>query len=340
MSDLPHLPGVLTADEVAETARSIADLQLACGMIPWFPDGHCDPWNHVETAMALDVAGLHSEAERAYEWLRATQRPDGSWHNYYWANGSVKEHKLDTNVCAYVATGVWHHWLCTGDRGFLEHLWPTVDAALHWVLSMRRHDGLPLWAREVDEVPWDYALLTGSSSIAHALECGARAAQVLGHERSSWTAARQVIVDHLRHRPHVFEPKDRWAMDWYYPVIGGALTGDAALDRLRSQWDVFVMPDRGVRCVSDEPWVTAAETAECALAYAAVGDADTASRLLEWTRAHRDHDGSYWTGLVHPEAIAFPEGERTAYTGAAVILAADAIAGTTTASELFRHRAA
>ena len=48
-------------------------------MIPWFPDGHCDPWNHVETAMALDVAGLHAEAERAYEWLADTQRADGGW---------------------------------------------------------------------------------------------------------------------------------------------------------------------------------------------------------------------------------------------------------------------
>ena len=43
-------------------------------MIPWFPGGHCDPWNHVETAMALDVGGLHAAAERAYEWLVGIQR--------------------------------------------------------------------------------------------------------------------------------------------------------------------------------------------------------------------------------------------------------------------------
>jgi len=337
MSDLPHVPGVLTADEVAETAQSIAALQQSCGMIPWFPDGHCDPWNHVETAMALDVAGLHQEAARAYDWLRTTQRPDGSWHNYYWADGSVKEHKLDTNVCAYIATGVWHHWLCTGDRGFVEHLWPTVDAALAWVLGMRRSDGLPLWAREVDDTPWDYALLTGSSSIAHALRCGARLAEVVGRDRPTWHDAQSVITQHVQQRPGVFEPKDRWAMDWYYPILAGALTGEAGRERLDRHWDRFVMPDRGVRCVSDEPWVTAAETAECALAYAAIGDMDTATLLLDWTRAHRHDDGSYWTGLVHPGAVAFPEGERTAYTGAAVILAADAIAGTTTASALFRH---
>ena len=47
--------------------------------------------------MALDVAGLHREAELAYEWLAAIQRHDGSWHAYYVADG-VEDAKLDTNV--------------------------------------------------------------------------------------------------------------------------------------------------------------------------------------------------------------------------------------------------
>ena len=74
-------------------------------MIPWFDGGHADPWNHVEAAMALDVGGACRDAERAYEWLRAAQRPDGSWHTYYLSNGQIEEPRLDTNVCAYVATG-------------------------------------------------------------------------------------------------------------------------------------------------------------------------------------------------------------------------------------------
>ena len=82
MSPTPSLDGVITAAELDITAQHLASLQLDTGMIPWFPGGHCDPWNHVETAMALDVAGLHKEAERAYEWLADIQRPDGSWHNY------------------------------------------------------------------------------------------------------------------------------------------------------------------------------------------------------------------------------------------------------------------
>src|SRR5271165_5704543 len=100
---------------IAETVESIRSLQLPNGMIPWFAGGHADPWNHVEAAMALSVGGAYRDAEHAYEWLKATQRPDGSWHTYYLAGGQIEEPRLDTNVCAYVATGVWHHFLSTGD---------------------------------------------------------------------------------------------------------------------------------------------------------------------------------------------------------------------------------
>ena len=110
-------------------------------MIPWFAGGHTDPWNHVEAAMALTVGGALDEADRAYEWLRATQRADGSWYTYYLADGEVEDRRLDTNVCAYVATGVWHYFLATRDSGFLEDLWPSVERAIDFVLSWQRPGG-------------------------------------------------------------------------------------------------------------------------------------------------------------------------------------------------------
>jgi hypothetical protein len=332
---LPDVPGILSASEVAASARSIAALQLANGMIPWFVGGHCDPWNHVETAMALDVAGLHDESRAAYRWLAETQAVDGWWPNYVRSDGSIEDAKLDTNVCAYVAAGVWHHGLITRDLGFCAEMWPTVAAALDWVLGEQRPDGAIVWAREVDHRPWEYALLTGSSSIWHALHCGTRLAKLVGSSRPDWEVAAAHLGEVIRTRPGAFEPKARWAMDWYYPVLAGALRGEGAKARLAEQWDRFVMDGFGVRCVSDEPWVTAAETAECALAHVAIGDRDTAIDLLRWTRPHRQEDGSYATGLVHPERIVFPDGERTAYTGAAIILAADAVTGASPASGLF-----
>lgn len=339
MSSVPDIPGVLSADDVIVSAEHLASLQEASGMIPWFPGGHCDPWNHVESAMALDVAGFHVEAERAYEWLADIQRPDGSWHNYYLPDGhrddTVEEPKLDTNVCAYVATGVWHHWRCTGDRGFVDNLWPTVERALDWVLSLRRDDGLVVWAIEPDHRPWDYALLTGSSSIQHALRCGAAVGLATGSARPDWVEAADVMCSVIAREPLAFQPKTRWAMDWYYPVLSGAIRHEDAKIRLADGWPTFSMEGLGIRCVFDEPWVTASETAEAALAYAAVGDLATATDLLAWTRGHRLDGGAYLTGLVHPDRTIFPTDEHTSYTAAAVILAADAISAASPASDLF-----
>jgi hypothetical protein len=127
-------------------------------------------------------------------------------------------------------------------------------------------------------------------------------------------------------------------MDWYYPVLTATLTGEAAKARLADGWSTFAMEGKGIRCVSDEPWVTASETAECAIAHAAIGDLTTAADLIKWTRPHRRRDGAYYTGLVYPSGVRFPVEEVSAYTGAAVILAADAIDATSPANSVFVPR--
>jgi hypothetical protein len=101
-------------------------------------------------------------------------------------------------------------------------------------------------------------------------------------------------------------------------------------------WETFVMDGKGVRCVSTEDWVTGAETAECVMALDALGRTDKALELLTWTKAHRQSDGSYLTGLVYPDRLTFPGGEATTYTAGAIIMAADALSNATPAAGLFR----
>ena len=131
----PEVEGVLSAADILASAQTIADVQRRDGMIPWFEGGHCDPWNHVEAAMALSVCGMHAEAEAAFEWLADRQLADGSWFNYYLAQG-VKDPRLDTNVCAYVATGVLHLFQITGDPAQLSRYWSMVEAALNPVVVL------------------------------------------------------------------------------------------------------------------------------------------------------------------------------------------------------------
>ena len=213
------------------------------------------------------------------------QRPDGSWHQYYLAD-SIEQDKLDANVIAYVATGVWHHYLLFDDRGFLEAMWPTVEAAIDFVLDLQTPRGEILWARHADGTPWSFALLTGSSSICHSLRCAIAIAEHLGHERPDWelSAARlaHVITPHAAGElPDAFAPKHRWAMDWYYPVMTGVVARRRPASRgSTSAATRSSSTGMGVRCVSDRPWITAAETCECLLAYLAVGERDLALELF------------------------------------------------------------
>jgi hypothetical protein len=244
-------------------------------------------------------------------------------------------------VIAYVATGIWHHYLLTEDRRFLERMFPMVERAIDFVLNLQTPRGEIVWACHTDSMPWSYALLTGSSSICLSVRCACALAAARGDDRPEWELAAVNLAAVIRHEPDAFEPKTRWAMDWYYPVLSGALTPDDSITRLLDKYETFVMDGLGVRCVSDEPWVTAAETAECALAHFVAGDVESSLELLGCTRRHRQSDGSYWTGLVYPDGrasdgIAFPDREHSAYTAAAVILVADAVAGSSAASGLFR----
>ena len=126
-------------------------------------------------------------------------------------------------------------------------------------------------------------------------------------------------------------------MDWFYPVLAGAVTGPEAERRIERGWRKFVVEGLGVRCVSDQPWVTIAETSELALALAGMGRLDQARIVFSWISDRRFDDGSYWAGFTIPDLRLWPE-EKFTWTSAGVLLAADAIFALTPAARLFSHR--
>ena len=321
---LRDLPGVLTRAQLDRTVDAIAAVQSPTGALPW-PDGHTDPWDHVECALALVLGGRLDEARRAYDWLARTQAEDGSWATS-WSGEQVLDADVDTNQCAYVAVGVWQ-WVCvTADRGLAGQMWPVVRRALDFVVGHQQPGGQIAWCRRADGTVDPDALVTGSSSTYQALRCGIALAELVGEPQPQWEVAAGLLQHAVAVHPEAFLDKSRFSMDWYYPVLAGAVGGAAAHERLARDWDAFHVPGVGLRCVSDRPWVTGAETAELALALAATGQPARGSALLREVQHLREADGSYWTGLVFDEDVRWPV-ERSSWTAAAMVLAADALAG-------------
>ena len=324
--------------DLQQTVDAIAEWQLPSGMIPWFPGGHADPWNHVEAAMALTLGGRHAEAEAAFTWLAAMQRPDGSWHQYYLAD-RVEQDKLDANVCAYVAAGVWHRWLCTEDRGVRRgpvagRRGPSTSSSTCRRRGARSSGRATPTARR------------GRSPCSPARRRSATACAAPSPWPSCWATSGPTgscpppaSPTSIRHVPEAFAPKHRWAMDWYYPVLAGVMAGDDGRARLASRYkgvrdrragralrvrpalghrrrDVRVRPRPAGRG-QPEPWPRTCSA----------GRSSTAPTT-----------GATGPARCSPTRARFPAGERSTYTASAVVLAADGLSGGSPASGLFtRH---
>jgi hypothetical protein len=333
---LPELPGVLSADELIATGSSIAGVQQRDGAIGW-PDGHVDAWNHVECAMALSACGLRDQARRGYEWLQAAQRHDGAWPKRA-AGGAVTDAAAESNHAVYPAVGIWHELQVSGDDGFAERMWPMVRAGIEFALELQAPRGEIRWRREADGTPAQFALLAANSSMHHGLRCAIALAEHIGEPQPDWELAAAQLGHAVARHQDAFADKSSFSMDWYYPVLGGPVRGAAAAQRLQAGWDTFVVPGLGVRCVSDQPWVTGAETCELVLALDATGERSRALQMFREIQHLRDPGGAYWTGWQFANEAHFPS-ERSSWTAAAVILAADALCRATAGAVIFESAA-
>ena len=314
----------------------IALTQLPDGAIPWSTGDKTDPWDHVESAMGLTMGGAHAQARKAYAWLSRQQLPDGSWHAAY-KNGAASDRTRETNHAAYIAVGVYHYYLTTVDLEFVTRMWPAVDAAMGFVLRHQAPSGEIYWAVSPGGSVDRMALLTGSSSILFSFKCALALARVMGAARPQWRIAMERLQDCIQNRPQRFNmTKARFAMDWFYPILSGAVRGREAQARIDKYWKKFIIQNMGARCVSDQPWVTIAETSELVIALEAMGNRLAAHILFNWILDHRFDDGTFWCGFTFPDMVLWPE-ERITWTNAVVLLAADCLYDLTPAAGLFRH---
>jgi len=326
-----------TLDFYIPSINYILEVQNSDGSIPWEKGEKLDPWDHVEACMGLSIAGKKDEAEQAFLWLSDNQLEDGSWYSEY-LKSIPQTKRRETNFSAYIATGLMHHYLIFKDKDFLEKLYPTLSKAIDFVISSQTLQGDIYWAQEEGKEILDDSLITGSSSIYKSLECAIAINEILDRPADRLLEAKSKLKNSIINNPERYdrswESKSRYSMDWYYPILCGVYTHDKGISIIDSKWSEFIVEGKGCKCVSEEPWVTVAESSELVMALVKIGLVDKAEDLFNSLHQWRDEDGLYWTGYVYTDKKFWPI-EKPTWTAGAVLLAADTLYGFTPGHELF-----
>ncbi len=114
-----------SAIDVEAITTLIANTQRENGEIPWNPGAKTDPWDHIESAIGLSIGGRFEEARQAYRWLADMQLNDGSWYSSY-INSIPEDRTRESNMSSYLAVGLFHYYLMTGDTAFLKTMWQPI----------------------------------------------------------------------------------------------------------------------------------------------------------------------------------------------------------------------
>ena len=316
----------------------ISSVQNEDGSIPWELDKKLDPWDHIEAAMGLSIGGQRKESEKAFTWLKHNQLLDGSWYAEYLKNTPVTKRR-ETNFSAYIATGLWHHYLIFEDKDFIEEMLPTLTKAIDFVISMQTENGDIYWATEEGQEILDDSLITGSSSIYKSLECAAAIFTLFGKSPDNILLSMEKLKKSINENPERYDrswaSKSRYSMDWYYPILCGIYDEEKSIEQIHSKWNEFIVEGMGCKCVKEEPWVTVAESSELVMTLVKLGLFNEAETLFNSLHQWRDsNDGLYWTGYVYTDKKFWPV-EKPTWTAGAVLLAADALYGFSSGSELF-----
>ena len=325
-------------DGLNHLGKFLVDVQFLSGAIPSNQDGSHDPWDHLEALMGLTTLGYKTQALKGLNWMVSNQNQDGSWYSLYQDEKPLELNK-QTNYAAYVAVAVWHFYLINNDINFLQEFWEPVKKGILFSLSLQHDNGAIAWnIDEFEKIDEDY-LLTGCSSIAKSLECAIAICQALGDQNyeSEWRIAHSKLIAALENPSGIFDLKkdrSRFSMDWYYPILGG-INSKKRINSLTTKIkDSFWIQGLGIKCVSDEPWVTVAETSECSIAYKKIGKDKIALELLHNAISIVDSKGIPYMGWQFHENIYWPD-ETPSWTSAACILAADANNRLTAGAGLF-----
>ena len=245
----------------SQTAESIASLQLDTGMIPWFPGGHCDPWNHVETAMALDVAGLHARGRaglrvagrhparrrQLVELLPARRLGRGGQARHQRVR--LHRHRRVAPLAVHLGPRLRRPPVADGRSARSTGCCRMRTRRRHRRCGRRTADDTPVGLRAAHRV------VAASPTRCAAAPAWPRSST----SRDPTGSPPPIVLADVDRRPPRRVRTEGALGDGL--VLPGARPAASPASRPRPAWPTagttFAMEGTGIRCVSDEPWVTA-----------------------------------------------------------------------------------
>lgn len=154
---------------------------------------------------ALNEAGLHKYSEKFYEWAIRVQDAEGFWHQRYYVNGNIAPSwGIQIDETGSILFGMWNHYLCVRNVGFLEKVWAAVLKACEFLeRSIDCDTGLPLpsfdiWEERMGEHTYSTAaVIAGFKAAANIAESLGVSAEIIGRWRDIAANIKKAIEEKL-----------------------------------------------------------------------------------------------------------------------------------------------
>ena len=153
------------------------------------------------TAISLDAAGHTAEADTFWRWMALVQNVDGTWHTNYdlWSNNWISFVEPEHDAIGTFLIGAWRHYQLTGDRSFLDAVWPQIQLSANFVLNNIGSNGFGPADHSIWEEDLEYNSFTQALYVA-GLNAAAQAAKVEGNTTlyDNWTGGPGTITTALQ----------------------------------------------------------------------------------------------------------------------------------------------
>lgn len=186
------------------------------------------------TALALDSAGHHAEADKYFRWLASVQYTDGSFGTTYdgWTGQHVSFVEPELDSVGIFLIGAYRHWIQTGDNSFRDAVWPALQKAANFVSNNIASNGLGPKDASIWEETQEYNAFTQALYIS-----GLWAAEAIAQSKSdtsdadTWSHAVGSIATALQ-TSSLNSPAGMWnSPDGYFNrAVNADNTGRATVD--------------------------------------------------------------------------------------------------------------